>query len=119
MTPTREKGVNNWAVSQGTQMRRVHIKGDLSLSAGGWASGGFLADCLVDGTVDAGSQQQWFARNSRWKAWKEGQWNIVFVGTENPPPDTFPQRPFTVIPKTPVIREKPFLVVDEKDRYGS
>ena len=76
-----------------------------------------MADCLMDGTVDAGSQQQWFARNSRWKAWKGGQWNMVLVGTENPPPDTLPQRPFTVIPKTPVIREKPFLVVDEKGGY--
>ena len=117
MTPIRNKGANVWAVSQGVQMRRVHIKGDLNLSSGGWASGGFLADCLVDGTVDSGSQQQWFARNSRWKAWKGGHWNMVFVGTENPPQGAWPERPFTVIPKTPVIREKPYLVVDEKDRY--
>ena len=117
MTPIREKGVNVWAVSQGTQMRRVHVKGDLKLSSGGWASGGFLADTLVDGTVDAGSQQQWFARNSRWKAWTGGQWNIVFMGTDNPPQGTWPERPYTAIPKTPVIREKPYLCVDDKDRY--
>ena len=117
MTPIRNKGANVWAVSQGVHMRRVHVKGDLHLSSGGWSSGGFMADCLIDGTVDAGSQQQWFARNSRWKSWKGGNWNMVFVGTENPPQGNWPEKPFTVIPKTPVIREKPFLVVDEKDRY--
>ncbi len=117
MTPTRAQGADVWAVSQGTHMRRVHIKGNLHLSSGGWASGGFLADSLVDGTVASGSQQQWFARNNRWKAWNGGVWNMVFVGTENPPRGTWPQRPFTVIPKTPVIREKPFLVVDDKDRW--
>ena len=48
------KGVNMWAISQAAPMRRTHIRGDLHLSAGGWSSGGFLADCKIDGTVKAG-----------------------------------------------------------------
>ena len=117
-TPIRNKGTNVWAVSQAVHLRRVHIKGNLNLSSGGWSSGGYMADCLIDGTVDAGSQQQWFSRNSGWKSWKGGNWNLVFVGTDNPPPVNWPDKPVTVIPKTPVIREKPFLVVDEKGGYS-
>ena len=106
-----------WAVSQGTHMRRVHIKGDLNLFVGRLGERRIPADCLVDGTVDAGSQQQWFARNSRWKAWKAGNGILSWWARRIRRRDTWPQRPYTVIPKTPVIREKPFLVVDEKDHW--
>src|SRR5258708_36168977 len=51
VTPTQDSNVNIWAVSQGTALRRVHIKGDLNLSDGGWSSGGFLADSKVDGRI--------------------------------------------------------------------
>ena len=53
-----------WGVSQAAPMRRVHIKGDIQLHDNGWASGGFLSDSKVDGTVFAGTQQQWFSRNN-------------------------------------------------------
>jgi len=43
--------VNIWGVSQAAPMRRVHIKGDIQLHDNGWASGGFLADSKIDGTV--------------------------------------------------------------------
>ncbi|HOX02173.1 MAG TPA: hypothetical protein P5555_07430 [Candidatus Paceibacterota bacterium] len=29
-----------------------------------------MADCKVDGTVKAGSQQQWLSRSSEWKEWQ-------------------------------------------------
>ena len=48
--------VNIWGVSQAAPMRRVHIKGDIQLHDNGWASGGFLADSKIDGTVFAGGQ---------------------------------------------------------------
>ena len=50
----------------------VHVKGDLNLWDGGWSSGGFIADCKIDGQVNSGSQQQWFSRNAEWGSWKGG-----------------------------------------------
>ena len=37
---------------------------------------------------------------------------MVFVGDKQPPSGSWPQTPFTVVEKTPVIREKPYLVFD-------
>jgi hypothetical protein len=118
VTPTQDRGANVWAVSQGTAMRRTHVKGTLSLSDGGWSSGGFLADSKIDGRVESGSQQQWFSRNDQWGGWSGGNWNMVFVGTVNPPAGNWPRSPYTVIEKTPVIREKPYLFIDAAGRYS-
>lgn len=117
VTPTQDEGVDVWAVSQGTALRRIHIRGDLNLSDGGWASGGFLADSEIDGLTDSGSQQQWFSRNTSFGHWTGGVWNMVFLGTVNPPASGWPDPPYTVIDKTPLIREKPYLFVDDSGRY--
>jgi hypothetical protein len=93
------------------------MKGALNLWDGGWSSGGFLADTLVDGQVNSGSQQQWFSRNTQWGKWKGGSWNMVFVGTVDPPPGEWPAAPYTEVDKTPVVREKPFLFVNEHGDY--
>lgn len=108
--PTRGDNTNVWAVSQATFMRRVRVMGDIALWDGGWSSGGFIADSRIDGTVNSGSQQQWFSRNADWGKWDGGNWNMVFVGATNPPAGTWPERPYTVIDATPVVREKPYLV---------
>ena len=87
---------------------------------GGWSSGGFLADSVIDGTVNSGSQQQWFSRNAHWGRWHGGNWNMVFVGVTNPPaspPGPWPEQPHTVVGETPVIREKPYLFIDERGEY--
>lgn len=118
IAPAAADGVNVWAVSQGVAMRRVHVKGSLNLSDKGWSSGGFLADCVIDGTVDSGSQQQWFSRNTRWGEWRGGNWNMVFVGVENPPAGKWPEKPYTVVERTPVVREKPYLYVDQAGGYA-
>ncbi len=97
VTPTQDKNVNVWAVSQGASIRRTHVKGNLNLSDGGWSSGGFIADCKIDGRVESGSQQQWFSRNADWGSWNGGSWNMVFVGTVKPPAGDWPRRPFTVV----------------------
>jgi hypothetical protein len=115
--PTQDENTNIWAVSQATALRRVHIKGALNLWDGGWSSGGFLADCQIDGQVNSGSQQQWFSRNAQWGNWKGGSWNMVFVGTVNPPAGSWPEAPYTVVEQTPVIREKPYLFIDESGNY--
>ena len=102
-----------WAVSQATYLRRLHIKKDLYLhDEGGWASGGFSADSLVDGMVDSGTQQQWLSRNCDWEKWKGCNWNIVFSGIPEgkTPKETWPEKAFTTVGAVDVMQEKPFLV---------
>lgn len=104
-------GTMQWAVSQGVALRRMHIAGNLVLDQNhGWASGGWLSDSVIDGTVDSGTQQQWISRNVDWKNWTGSNWNMVFVGVNHPPAGAWPKPPYTVVGTTPVIREKPFLV---------
>lgn len=107
----------HWAVSQGTSLRRVHIHGDLNLWDRGWSSGGFMADCRMDGQVNSGSQQQWFSRNDDWGRWVGRNWNMEFVGVVNPPPGDWPDPTYTVVAKTPPMREKPYLSVDGRGRF--
>jgi hypothetical protein len=123
VTPSSTKGVTRIAVSQAAPLRRLHVKGELQLFDfdakwnAGWASGGFLADSVVDGKVVSASQQQWLSRNSKWAGWSNGVWNMVFVGCVNAPEGKFPNPPYTVVDRTPVIREKPYLYVDGSDKY--
>jgi hypothetical protein len=122
--PSATRGVTRIAVSQAAPLRRLHVKGDLHLfdldarSNAGWASGGFLADSVVDGRVVPASQQQWLSRNSQWAGWNNGVWNMVFVGCVNAPAGAFPNPPYTVVQHTPIIREKPYLTVDGSGRYS-
>src|SRR5690606_1066329 len=64
--PAKGEKTITWSVSQAAPLRRAHFKSNLNVSERGWSSGGFLADCKIDGTVSSGSQQQWFSRNSSW-----------------------------------------------------
>ncbi len=107
-----------WAVSQAAPYRRMYIKGDLRFDLGGWASGGFLANSIVDGTAGLTSGQQWFTRNSELGGWTGGSWNRTFVGTTGTPETTWPESPTTVIDRAPVIRDKPFLMIDDDDEYS-
>lgn len=110
-----------WAVSQATFMRRVHVEGALYLHDNyGWASGGFLADTVVDTLTDSGSQQQWLSRNCDWRAWMGDNWNMVFAGIEpgKAPVGTWPAKQYTTVETVETIQEKPFLVYDEKKGLG-
>jgi len=98
---------NTWAVSQAAPLRRVYVKGNLKLFEGP-SSGGFMADCKIDGTVFSGSQQQWFTRNSVLKKWDGGVWNMVYLGVTNAPKENWPEKPVTTIKETPEVREKPY-----------
>lgn len=117
VTPPPEQPVNLWSASQAAPLRRLIIDGDLRLMEDGWASGGFIAQCHVQGAVLAGSQQQYCARNNHWAEWRGGAWSMILVGNENPPAENWPDQPHTVIPHTPLIREKPFLVVAPDGSY--
>jgi hypothetical protein len=112
-------GTMQWAVSQAAPFRRMHILGNLVLhQQRGWASGGWIADSVIDGNVDSGSQQQWISRNTEWKSWTGANWNMVFVGIDHPPAGQWPQPPYTTIDRAPVTREKPFLEVGARGRWG-
>ncbi|GIF77673.1 adenylyl cyclase [Asanoa siamensis] len=111
---------NQWAVSQASPMRRVHVKGILWLEPGngGYSSGGFIANSKVDGITINGSQQQWLTRDSELgDAWTNGVWNQVFSGVTGAPPTGFPNPPYTTLASSPVTREKPFLYVDGRGKY--
>jgi hypothetical protein len=108
-----------WAVSQAVAFRRMHVHGDMVLNQNrGWASGGWMADTVVDGEVNSGTQQQWISRNTEWKSWRGSNWNMVFVGVDHPPEGDWPAPPFTKLDTVPVIREKPFLVADSRGRFS-
>lgn len=111
-------GKDRWAVSQAAPYRRIHLRGDLALDDGGWSSGGFMADCRIDGTIRSGTQQQWFTRTSRIDAWQGSNWNMMFMGVDGAPATSFPTPPYTSLPVVPVIRDKPFLHVDATGRWG-
>ncbi len=117
VTPTVEGNVNVWAVSQGTALRRAHVRGNVHLWDGGWASGGFMADSRIDGRVDSGTQQQWLSRNGSWGEWIGSSWNMVFVGVDNAPAGRWPDPAYTVVERAPVTREKPYLFTDEKGAF--
>ena len=116
-------GYTMWAVSQGTSFRRMHLQNNLYLDdwigPNNWASGGFLADSKIDGSVNPIGQQQWLSRNNSYVGWSAGNWNFVFVGDSSPPPQTWPgpYPSYTVITNTPLVREKPYLYVDSNTNY--
>jgi hypothetical protein len=121
VTPTggAVNGTMQWAVSQAVPFRRMHILGSMVLHQnGGWASGGWMSDSLVDGNVGAGPQQQWISRNSEWGSWTGSNWNMVFVGVPHPPQGEWPKPPYTKVALTPIVREKPFLQVDAQGRWS-
>jgi hypothetical protein len=112
-------GTMQWAVSQAVPFRRMHVLGGLVLHQNhGWASGGWISDSLIDGNVDSGSQQQWISRNSEWRSWTGSNWNMVFVGMVHAPEGDWPKPPYTRIAETPVVREKPFLLVDSRGNWN-
>ena len=115
LTPVN--GTNRWAVAQAAPFRRMHIRGGLNLSPTGygWASGGYIADSRVDGSVGPYSQQQWYTRDSSVGGWLNAVWNMVFSGVEGAPAQSFPSPPYTTLDTTPVSREKPFLYLDGSD----
>ncbi len=107
-----------WAVSQGASFRRMHVKGALNLADTGTSSGGYIADSKIDTTVTSGSQQQYFTRNTEWKTWQGGVWNMVFVGVPNAPTGAWPAQPDTVVAQAPSVQEKPYLTIDAAGTYS-
>ncbi|MEU6854050.1 hypothetical protein ABZ901_29500 [Actinacidiphila alni] len=122
-------GVNRWAASRAASLRRVHIRGRLFLlpRQGGFSSGGFIADSVVDGQVVNASRQRCSIRDSAVGSWSDGVRDQVFAGVTGAPDRPFPEQPFpeqpfpdpryTTLPAGPLSREKPFLYVDSAGRF--
>ncbi|MET7986147.1 MULTISPECIES: discoidin domain-containing protein [unclassified Streptomyces] len=111
---TPSNGTDRWAVAQAAPFRRIHVQGGLNLAPAGygWASGGYIADSKIDGTVGPYSQQQWYTRDSSVGGWTNGVWNMTFTGVQGAPATNFDSGPYTTLDTTPVSREKPYLYLD-------
>lgn len=102
-----------WAVSQATPFRRMHIKGGLEIDLGtGYASGGYIANSVIDGRIKAHSQQQWFTRNTNTQSWSGVNWNVMWLGVPNANTSWSGAMSKVAIPSTPIVREKPFIVFE-------
>eukprot|EP00931_Biecheleriopsis_adriatica_P065663 TRINITY_DN40154_c0_g1_i1.p1 TRINITY_DN40154_c0_g1~~TRINITY_DN40154_c0_g1_i1.p1 ORF type:complete len:726 (-),score=135.67 TRINITY_DN40154_c0_g1_i1:126-2225(-) len=115
-----------WAVSQAAPLRRLRIANQLLLHDCGhgpscMASGGFMANLVVGGPVQFGSQQQWFSRSVDFgKGALGGAWNFVFVGSPGAPNSSFPAgdtKSISTIDRAPVKAEKPFITIDSDGKY--
>ena len=100
-------------------MRRVNVNGnttfmDYCTAGPQYASGGYVGDSALNGSVVNGSQQQFYVRDSSVGGWSNGVWNQVFSGTIGAPPQSFPNPPYTTLATTPASREKPFLYLDAR-----
>ena len=125
MAITPASGTDRWAVSQAAPLRRMHIRGNLTMGPSnqgngqGFSSGGFIADSRIDDQVSSGSQQQWYTRDSAMGSWTGGVWNMVFSGVQGAPTQGFPvTNKNTVLTTTPVSREKPYLYIDGSGNYN-
>jgi hypothetical protein len=117
-----------WAVSQAAPLRRIEVDNDLLLfeyqppiPAAGEASGGFFANLKVNGAVQPGSQQQWFARDSTVSKWNGGVWNMVFSGVDGAPAShcsNTGSAPITAVANTPTIAEKPYITIDASGKFS-
>jgi hypothetical protein len=125
MQVTAPSGAYQWGVSQGADFRRMLVdnSGGLELTNTncGEASGGFIADSEITGTVNACSQQQWYTRNSSVGKFEGYVWNFVFSGVTGAPAQSNPfgtgANSYTTLATTPVVREKPYLYVDSSGNY--
>lgn len=109
-----------WAVSQAAPIRRVHAMGALDLHDGtAYSSGGHMANCVIDGDLTFGTQQQFCCRSATFQGNVNlGAWSNVFVDCVNAPPVSDGTHGAAVTVHTPSITvEKPY-VVKEGDRYS-
>lgn len=128
----------NWSVAQAAPLRRVYSTRDVQYDwSYGWASGGYTADCLFEGSANTTSGQQYFTRNSVVKGDATGttlnNFNMGVESASLPTTNALKngngysnwnqadandnQQVITNITKTPKIKEKPFLFIDDDGEY--
>ena len=109
-------GIFRWGVSQAAPVRRMKVNVPAVFDwYNGWASGGYSSDCYFADASGSSSQQQWYSRNSHHSSALYGiNWNKFLQGASGEVPDNnwAESGSVTRIETTPVIREKPFLYLE-------
>ncbi|SFD69834.1 pectate lyase family protein [Flavobacterium phragmitis] len=112
-----------WTVSQSTSARRMLLESTSKYisdigNTNFWGSGGFIADThYTSSRPNWGGQQQWYTRNAVFPSGSGamgGSYNMVWQGCVNPPQADDVNSPIST---TPIIREKPFLFLDDDGEY--
>ncbi len=107
-----------WSASQAAPIRRVIVNGSVVLqdycASNDYASGGFIADSQVTGSLGFYGNQQYLVRNSSIggsAACPQGLWNMVYSGVQGAPAAVFSGQceQNTVLATSPVTAEEPFL----------
>jgi hypothetical protein len=123
MSLSPSSGSTMWAVSQADPFRRMDVHGGMLLydnthgSSGNWSSGGYIGNSRVSGQITSGTQQQFLTKNSSMGSWNGSNWNMVFVGDQGAPGNTFPNPPYTTVAQSPLSKEKPFIYVDSAGNW--
>jgi hypothetical protein len=116
-----------WAVSQAAPLRRDIINGSVVLqdycANNNFASGGFIADSQVSGSLSFNGNQQYMVRNSSIggaHGCPNGLWNMVYSGVEGAPAQVFTGQcqQNTVLATSPVTEEEPFLYTDSSGSFN-
>ena len=116
-----------WAASQAAPIRRAIINGSVVFqdycANNNFASGGFIADSKVSGTLQFNGNQQYLVRNSSIGAaagCPNGLWNMVYSGVQGAPAPVFTGQcqQNTVLSASPVTQEEPFLFTDSGGNYN-
>jgi hypothetical protein len=115
-----------WSVSQAAPIRRAIINGSVVFqdycANNNYASGGFIADSQVSGTLNFNGQQQYMVRNASIggaNGCPNGLWNMVYSGVQGAPSPVFTGQcqQNTVLSASPVTEEEPFLVAGSNGSY--
>jgi uncharacterized protein involved in high-affinity Fe2+ transport len=120
-----------WASSQASPLRRVDINGNMTLmdfcdGSPDYASGGYIGDSDLNGTVTNGSQQQYFTQNTTIGSWSNAVWNQVFCGDPGAPAQSFAgnsgdsggPNSYTTLSSCPVSEQEPYLYQDSSGNYN-
>ena len=116
-----------WSASQAAPIRRAIINGSVVFqdycATGNSASGGFIADSKISGSLNFFGNQQYMVRNSSIggaAGCPNGLWNMVYSGVEGAPSPVFTGQcqQNTVLGTSPVTEEEPFLYADANGNYN-
>ena len=116
-----------WSASQAAPIRRAIINGSVVFqdycANNNFASGGFIADSKVSGSLNFFGNQQYLVRNSAIggaAGCPNGLWNMVYSGVQGAPAPVFTGQcqQNTVLSASPVTEEEPFLFTDSGGNYN-
>jgi hypothetical protein len=116
-----------WSASQAAPIRRAIINGSVVFqdycANNNFASGGFIADTKVSGSLNFFGNQQFMVRNSAIggaAGCPQGLWNMVYSGVQGAPAPVFTGQceQNTVLSASPVTEEEPFLYTDAGGGYN-